>query len=198
MDTGCWIIVAVIAVIFVLTNRDLIIDIFRSKPEKKSEQIKTDEFIITKPVGFYIPKTKNFPAEIYSTEMIVKVSRIDGKNVTNQFNSAWAVISVASFSEVSREIVFNSNRQYVLETADEILSESEITTAENGERQFAIITLRKPHGEGSNIFEIETVHKFIESLKHNKIYELRASILTDSKTKYGAGINEIVDSFQVL
>lgn len=198
MDTSCWIIIAVMAVILVLSNRDLLIDIFRRKPEKKSEKIKTDEFVITKPVGFYVPKTKNFPAEVYSTEMIAKVSTINGKNVTNQFNSAWAVVSVASFSEVSREIVFNSNRQYVFDSADEILGESEIAIVENGERQFTITTLRKPHGEGSNIFEIETVHKFVESLKYNKLYELRASILKDSKTKYGAGIDEIIESFQVL
>ncbi|NJN04459.1 MAG: hypothetical protein HC873_10885 [Leptolyngbyaceae cyanobacterium SL_1_1] len=66
------------------------------KPPAPAEKINTGEFVLLKPPGFVAVSGNShlFAAEIYSEKKAGGVGAVDGEMVREEFNHAWAVVSV--------------------------------------------------------------------------------------------------------
>ena len=157
------------------------------KPKAPAEQINTDEFTVAKPAGFYRPtgRPTSLALEIYSEAKAGVIGAVDGQSVREEFNCAWAVVSVTPGDGI--ELC----RKVAKDKAEEVLCEVE--EAVGSDRMLTITVLKR-----SAHFRIETTHKIIVSSRHNKTYELRASVLSSKKAEYGEAVDEIIASFKVL
>lgn len=187
MDPIVFIILFVVAILLIRNWRSIARLLTPPKPQAPPEQINTDEFAVSKPAGFYrfTGRPTSLALEIYSEDKAGVIGVVDGQSVKEEFNCAWAVVSVTPEDgiELCREVAKNK--------AEEVLREVEATLG--SDRSLTITVLKR-----SAHFRIETTHKVIVSSRHNKTYELRASVLGSKKAEYGDAVDEIIASFKVL
>ncbi|MEL6321142.1 MAG: hypothetical protein AAFQ57_10905, partial [Cyanobacteria bacterium J06626_14] len=160
------IIILFVVAIFLIKNWQRIARLLASpKPKAPPEQINTDEFTVAKPAGFYrsTGRPTSLALEIYSEAKTGVIGIVDGQSVKEEFNCAWAVVSVTPGDGL--ELC----RKLAKDKAEEILHEAEETLG--GDRSLTITVLKR-----SAHFRIETTHKVIISRDRNNTYELRASV----------------------
>ena len=182
------IIVLVIVTILVISNwystrRSLTLP----KPQAPPEHINTGEIALTKPAGFYQPTAtaQSFAIEIYSEKKAGVIGMVDGRSVQEEFNHAWAVISVTPGDGL--ELCRNVAKQNVETILNEVEGQS------GRDRTLTLEVVRR-----SAHFKIETTHKVIVSSDQQKTYELRASVLSEKKAEYADAMAEILDSFNLV
>ena len=156
------------------------------KPKHPAEEISTDEFLMLKPAGFrrISDPTSSFAVEIYSERAAGVIGLINGQSVREEFNHAWAVVSITPGDTVHicKEVAENG--------AESVLNRLD---SQKGHDCTSIISVLKRSAH----FRIETTHKAIFSSDRNKTYELRASVLTQERDEYLNAVSQIVASFRI-
>ncbi|HEY0659133.1 MAG TPA: hypothetical protein VGD05_11700 [Pyrinomonadaceae bacterium] len=142
------------------------------------ERIETEEFTIIKPENFISPtgESDEYVFTAYSKDF--------GRDEAEEFRQAKAELLVyanADFEEICRN---------AKQSAGKLVSEE---TGESGNGKICFFNVE----ETENETETEIVYKIAESVKHNKIYELKISVLSDFRETYSSAINELLQSFSV-
>lgn len=200
MSIEIWIIIAVIAAIFILTNYQLIGSVFNRSglnPKYRREKIETRYFSVVKPDGFYIPEDNSSGADslyleelnLYSENGKGALTIVGGEQIQEEFKQAWARITVTNkFRYESLVGAIRSEPRVVLE-------ESETVSPDGAHRTLLATTVEKsPH----QMFEIEARFKAIEDRQTNQVYELAVCVLTSEKEKFAKAVDEIIESFTIL
>ena len=182
-------VIAFIAIIFFLKNQRNLKRLFAPAPKSSpAERIDTDEFSLLKPAGFSRPSPNSashlFALELYSDRKSGLIQIVDGQQVREEFNYAWAVVSVTPGDGL--ELCRTAAR----DSSVEILEETEASTDDG--QQLTIVANKK-----SKLFSIESTHKIVFNQQLNKTYELRISVLSDYKSKWIGPVNTMLSSFQL-
>lgn len=183
MSGFLWIVAVVVVVLVAANWRDISRLLPTQKTKNLPEEINAGEFMLSKPAGFYTEDAGRM-FQVFSENRTGTMSIVDGESVREEFNCAWAVVSISPGDclEVCREVAKHG--------AEIVLSES--TGQMNGEPSLTVMVQKK-----SRFFTIETTHKAIFSCDRDKTYELRASVLTSKKAEYGQYVTQMVESFKL-
>ncbi|MEL7225455.1 MAG: hypothetical protein AAF810_24170 [Cyanobacteria bacterium P01_D01_bin.36] len=179
------IVLLVVGFLLLVNGRDIVKAIWTSERKYPSQRIDRGDYALTKPAGFKVSDESHL-FMIQSANVTGAIAIVDGRRIQEEFNCAWAVVSVTSGDGI--EIC----RGVAKEHSDEVLSESEEIV--DGNRVLTITAQRKTPA----YFVIQTTHKAVMSLAHNKTYELRVSTINNQPPKYGKAANQILESFEVL
>lgn len=183
-----WILIA-IAALLIWQNWDLVSRLLpKKKPTQKPAQlIETSEFKILKPAGFYQPPEASL-FSLYTEVKTGAISVIDGESIREEFNCAWAVVSISPGDTL--EICRNMAKQ----DAIEILQEDDTTAADTADKRLSITVVKKTRLS----LRIETTHTVVVSAARQKTYELRTSVMASKKEAYRDAIAQIIQSFEIL
>jgi hypothetical protein len=145
----------------------------------ETETIETDEFVLVKPEGFINPVggASAFAFEAYSKDF-------GESDETEKLRRAEAKLRIAA----NENFAFYCER--AKQTFDEILSAETVGAAQSGRK----ICLLKGENRDSGVNTLE-YRKIIAG--ESKIYDLSATVLSDSAGVYGESIEKLVESFRV-